>query len=158
VDYDDLLALLGALHRNRVEYILVGGVALNLHGIVRATEDVDLFVEPDDGNIARLRNALRSLWPDDEIEGITAEDLRGPYPTIRYGPPGTDYAIDILSRLGTAVSFADLSWEARELEGIPVRLATPDTPDTLYRMKRNTLRPIDRADAAALESKFDLED
>ena len=46
-------ALLGALHRDRVEYVLVGGVALNLHGIVRATEDVDFFVDP--------RNTLRPI-------------------------------------------------------------------------------------------------
>ena len=155
MNYDDLLALLGALHRDRVEYVLVGGVALNLHGIVRATEDVDFFVDPTDANIALLRKALRSIWDDDEIDGITAEDLRGPYPTIRYGPPDTDYAIDILARLGTAVSFSDLEWELRVLAGVPVRLATPET---LYRMKRNTLRPIDRADAAALANKFDLED
>ena len=155
MNYDDLLALLGALHRARVEYVLVGGVALNLHGIVRATEDVDFFVDPTDANIALLRKALRSIWADDEIDGITAEDLRGPYPTIRYGPPDTDYAIDILARLGTAVSFSDLEWESRVIAGVPVRLATPET---LYRMKRNTLRPIDRADAAALANKFDLED
>ncbi len=155
MNYDDLLALLGAFHRERVEYVLVGGVALNLHGIVRATEDVDFFVDPTDANIALLRKALRSIWADDEIDGITAEDLRGPYPTIRYGPPDTDYAIDILARLGTAVSFSDLKWESRVIEGVPVRLATPET---LHRMKRNTLRPIDRADAAALANKFDLED
>ncbi len=155
MNYDDLLALLGAFHRERVEYVLVGGVALNLHGIVRATEDVDFFVDPTDANIALLRKALWSIWADDEIDGITAEDLRGPYPTIRYGPPDTDYAIDILARLGTAVSFSDLEWESRVIEGVPVRLATPET---LHRMKRNTLRPIDRADAAALANKFDLED
>jgi hypothetical protein len=37
------------------------------------------------------------------------------------------------------------------IEGVPVRLATPST---LYRMKRDTVRPIDRADAAALRERF----
>ena len=92
---------------------------------------------------------------DEDIAGITAEDLAGKYPAIRYGPPGVDWDIDILSRLGTAVAFTDLAFEVREVHGVPVRLATPET---LYRMKRNTLRPIDRADAAALRDKFDLED
>ena len=154
MDYDDLLRLLRALHRHDVEYVLVGGVAMNLHGIARSTEDVDLFVRPDDENVARLRAALASLWSDDDIEGITAEDLAGDYPMIRYGPPGTDYAIDILARLGTAVGFDDLVWETHDLEGTPVRLATPAT---LYRMKRNTVRPVDRMDAEALRDKFDLE-
>lgn len=155
MDYDDLLKLLRALHEHRVDYVLVGGVAVNLHGIVRATEDVDLFVRPTEENIAQLRAALASLWSDDDIDEITAEDLAGQYPTIRYGPPGTDYAIDLLSRLGSAVGFDDLAWESVEVEGVPVRLATPAT---LYRMKRDTMRPIDRADAHALRDLFGLED
>jgi hypothetical protein len=155
MDYDDLLKLLMAFHRHRVEYVLVGGVALNLHGIVRATEDIDFFVRPEEQNVARLREALHSLWSDADIDGITAEDLSGRYPTIRYGPPGTDYAIDILSRLGTAIGYEDLVFETIDVEGVPVRLATPET---LYRMKKDTTRPIDRADAAALSRMFELED
>ena len=155
MDYDDLLELLRALHRHDVEYVLVGGVAMNLHGIARSTEDVGLFVRSSESNVVRLRAALASIWQDEDIEGITSEDLAGDYPTIRYGPPGTDFAIDILTRLGTATDFADLIWETRDLEGVPVRLATPTT---LYRMKCNTVRPIDRADAEALRDKFDLED
>jgi len=155
VVFEDLIELLRALHEHGVEYVLVGGVAMNFHGIVRATEDVDLFVRPTEENIARLRAALASRWEDDDIESITAADLAGDYPTIRYGPPGTQYAIDLLSRLGTAVSFDDLAWEPVVVEGVTVRLATPET---LHRMKRNTLRAVDRADAAALRDLFGLED
>ncbi len=155
MDHDDLLELLRALHRHDVEYVLVGGVAMNLHGIARSTEDVGLFVGSSEANVKRLRAALASIWKDDDIEGITSEGLAGDYRTIRYGPPGTDFAIDILARLGTAVGFFDLEWETRDLEGVPVRLATPAT---LYRMKCNTVRPIDLADAEALRDMFDLED
>ena len=42
-----------------------------------------------------------------------------------------------------------------DLEGEPVRAATPRM---LYVMKRDTLRPLDHADAAALRRAFDLED
>jgi hypothetical protein len=154
MDYDDLLALLRALHLHGVEYVLVGGVAVNLHGIARATEDIDLFVRPDEANVERLRAALASIWSDEEIEGITAGDLAGDYPTIRYGPPGTEYAIDILSRLGTAVGFDDLEWETRDVEGVPVRLATPET---LCRMNRDSIAPVDRMDAEELRRLFDLE-
>jgi hypothetical protein len=38
MDFDTLLDLLRALAREGVDYVLVGGVALNVHGIVRATE------------------------------------------------------------------------------------------------------------------------
>jgi len=42
-----------------------------------------------------------------------------------------------------------------DIEGVRVPVATPDT---LYRMKKDTLRPIDRMDAAALRRRFGLED
>ncbi len=151
----DLLRLLRALYEHDVEYVLVGGAAINLHGIIRATEDVDLFVRPSEENVARLRRALESLWEDAEIQGITAADLSGRYPTIRYGPPQGDLVIDLLSRLGTAFDFDAIAWETVDVEGIPVRLATPET---LYRMKRGTLRDVDRADAEALRRLFGLED
>jgi hypothetical protein len=151
VDFDRLLALLAELHRQRVEYVLVGGVALGLHGLVRATEDIDLFVRPHPENVARLKAALRAVWSDPDIDQIDAADLVGPYPTIRYGPPGESFVVDLLSRLGTAIQFDDLEAETVVIEGVPVRLATPVT---LYRMKRDTVRPIDRADAAALRERF----
>lgn len=151
MDYEDLRGLLRALGEHDVEYVLVGGVAMNLHGIVRATEDVDLFVRPTAANVARLRAALRSLWDDDAIDDITAADFDGSYPTIRYGPPDTDWAIDLLSRLGSRVAYDDLDWEEATVQGMAVRLATPET---LHRLKRDTVRPIDRLDAEALRAKF----
>ena len=45
--------------------------------IVRATRDLDVFVSADESNIARLRAALREVFADPEIEGISAADLAG---------------------------------------------------------------------------------
>jgi len=153
MDFDKFLEVLRALAREGVDYVLVGAVALGVHGIVRATEDVDLFIRPDGENVERLKRALRSVWDDPDIAGITADDLAGEYPTVRYGPPGEGFVIDLLSRLGSAFAFEDLESEMVSVEGVPARVATPAT---LYRMKRGTLRPIDRADAAALREKFGL--
>ncbi len=152
---DDALRVIAHLNAAKVDYVVVGGVAMNLHGIVRATEDLDLFVRPDPENIERLRRGLREVWDDPDIDDITAEDLCGEYPAVRYGPPEGVLYLDILTRLGEATRFTDLEIEEIEVAGIPVRVATPTT---LYRMKRDTVRPIDRADAAALRSLFDLED
>jgi hypothetical protein len=154
MDFDTFLKLLRSLGARDVEYILVGGVALGVHGLVRATEDIDLFIRPDAGNVDRLRRALRDLWNDPEIDRITVEDLSGDYPTVRYGPPAETFVIDLLARLGTAIRYEDLEFQIVNIEGVPVRVATPRT---LYRMKAATLRPMDRADAAALREKFDLE-
>ena len=152
---DDALRVIASLNEAGVDYVVVGGVALNLHGLVRATEDLDVFVRPDPENIERLRRALKAVWADPEIDQITAEDLCGDYPAVRYGPPEGSLYLDILTRLGEATLFADLEFQEKEVEGVRVRVATPKT---LYRMKRDTVRPIDKADALALRSAFDIDD
>lgn len=152
---DDALRVIEQFNQVGVDYVVVGGVALNVHGLVRATEDLDVFVRPEPGNIALVRQALRAVWDDPEIEQITAEDLCGDYPAVRYGPPEGTLYLDILTRLGDATAFSDLDAEEKQVGGVRVRVATPRT---LYRMKRNTVRPIDRADAAALRSAFDLDE
>lgn len=96
-----------AFEHAKVDYVLVGVVAVNLHGILRATEDIDFFVRPEPDNVERLKKALKSLWDDPEIDEISAEDFAGPYPTLRYGPPEGDFVIDVLTRLGTAFRFEE---------------------------------------------------
>ena len=155
MDFEKFLLLLRALEQYKVDYALVGGLALNLHGIVRATEDIDLFIRPEPANVDRLRQALRAVWEDPDIDEITADDFNGEYPTIRYGPPDEDFAIDLLARLGTAFQFEDLQVETIHVEGIAIPIATPLT---LYHMKKDTVRPIDKADSAMLKDKFSLKD
>ncbi len=155
MDFDRMLAFLRSLGEQNVEYILIGGAALNVHGIVRATEDIDIFVRPDRENVERLKSALRALWDDQDIDELSAEDLSGRYPVVRYGPPGEELSIDLVARLGQAFKYEDIEAETIRLEGVQVRVATPAM---LYRMKKDTVRPIDRADAATLKQMFEIED
>lgn len=150
-----MLEVLRAFDAERVRYVLIGGVAINLHGLARATKDVDLFLSPEPENVERAKRALRAVFQDPEIDAISAEDLSGDYPVIRYGPPNDPFVIDLISRFGEAFRFADLEAEDRVIDGVRVRLATPRT---LYRLKKDTVRPVDRADAAALKRRFSLED
>ncbi len=151
MDLDDVLLVLDALERAGVRYAVIGGLAMAAHGFDRATRGLDLFVSPDEQNVERLRSALSSVFDDAEIAAITAEDLGGDNPAVQYGPPGGDYTIDIVSRLGDAVRFEDL-----ELERVPAGEVTITvvTPATLYRMKRDTVRLRDRDDAERLARAF----
>jgi Nucleotidyl transferase of unknown function (DUF2204) len=153
--FDEILSIISSLNREGVDYVIVGGVALNFHGLIRATQDLDLFVRPDPANIESLRRALTAVWDDPDIAQITAEDLCGDYPAVRYGPPRGTLYLDILTRLGEATRFVDLEAEIVEVEGVQARIATART---LYRMKKDTVRPIDRADAEALRLAFNLTD
>jgi hypothetical protein len=152
--FDRLVEVLGALNAESVEYVLFGGQAVNLHGIPRFTEDIDLFVRPTADNVDRLRCALRRVWNDPAIDEIRAEDLAGDYAVVRYGTPD-GFAVDLVARIGEMFSFEDIESEQIDLGGVAVRIATPRM---LYRMKRDTVRPLDHADAADLKAKFRLLD
>ena len=151
MDLDDVLRVLDALEREGVRYAVFGGLAMAAHGFDRATRDLDLFISPDEDNIERLRSALSSVFDDAEIAAITAEDLGGDYPAVQYGPPGVDYTIDIVSRLGDAVGFEDLEFERVRAGEVTITVVTPAT---LYRMKRDTVRLRDRDDAERLARAF----
>jgi len=68
-------------------------------------------------------------------------------------PPGCDFWIKILARLGEAFRFSNVESEECMIKGVPVRVATPRM---LYRMKKDTVRPQDRLDAEALRQRFSL--
>ena len=108
---DDALRVIASLNSAGVDYVVVDGVAMNVHGLVRATEDLDVFIRPDGENVERLKQALRALWTDPSIDEITAADLCGEYPVVRYGPPEGSLYLDIIARLGEVTSFADLEAE-----------------------------------------------
>lgn len=120
MDFDRFLDLLPALAREGVDDVLVGGVALGLHGLVRATEDAALFVRPEAGNVERLKRALGTVWDDPDIADISAADLAGDDPTVRYGPPGEAFVVDLLGRLGWAFAFEDPDLQTITVEGVPV--------------------------------------
>lgn len=153
MEFEQTKRILAAFERHGVNYVLVGGMAMAAQGLVRATRDIDVVVSVEAKNIDRLKAALQELFNDPEIDSIRADELAGDYPAIQYVPPTGDFWIDILARLGEAFQFADLESEELVVEGVRVRVATPRT---LYRMKKDTVRPQDRLDAQALRERFDL--
>jgi hypothetical protein len=153
---DELLTVLRAFQDQNLEYILIGATAMGFHGLVRATEDVDLLIRPTSENVERLRRALQKTYPDDpSVQDIRTEDLLGDYPAVRYYPASGELFFDVLTRLGEAARYETVESEIKEVEGVRVRIATPQA---LYRLKKDTVRPIDRQDAAALRKRFNLRD
>lgn len=155
MDLDRTREVLAAFEREGVRYVVIGAVALNLQGLPRATLDLDIFLAPETENVDRVRAALKTVFDDPSLDEITADDLLGDYPAVQYVPPEGAFHIDLLTRLGEAFDFEDLESERVELDGLEVTIATPRT---LYRMKRATVRPQDRADAERVRRHFGLED
>jgi hypothetical protein len=75
--YEDILK---AFHKHRVKYVLVGGIAFNLLGGFRATEDLDILVDMTDENLLKLVKILKQYkyyvkQPVDPLK-IADEDIR----------------------------------------------------------------------------------
>jgi len=156
VDRDEMLRVLEALDAEAVEYVLIGAAAMGVHGIVRATEDLDILIRAIPENVARLRRALHVVYGEDpNIEEISTADLLGEYPAVRYYPPAGDLYLDIMTRLGTAASYETVEADTKTVAGVRIRVATPRA---LYRLKKDTVRPLDHQDAAMLRQAFSLED
>ncbi len=145
--FHEFLRVFKALNECDVDYILIGGVAMVIHGYERLTQDIDLFIKCDRSNIANLRDALNSIYNDKSIDEITFEDLRN-YSVIRYGP-SDEFCIDLLTCIGEAFSYDDIEQEVVEYDGVKIKIATPKS---LYEMKKNTLREKDKTDAAFLSA------
>lgn len=57
-DYEELLKLFNSY---KVRYCVVGAYALAVHAVPRYTKDIDLFVEPDPENSAKIFAALKKF-------------------------------------------------------------------------------------------------
>ncbi|MEK6591163.1 MAG: nucleotidyl transferase AbiEii/AbiGii toxin family protein [Nitrospinota bacterium] len=55
----DYLAIFKKLNERKIKYIVVGGIAVNLHGIPRMTYDIDLILDLEDKNLKRFLNQLK---------------------------------------------------------------------------------------------------
>lgn len=148
-------SVLEAFEAEGVRYVVFGAAAINLLGLARATEDLDVFIAPTPENVERLKAALKRVFDDPHIDEISASDLLGDYPAVQYIPPEGTFYLDILTRLGEVWRFEDVISQPVDFEGLRVSVATPAT---LYRMKKGTVRPKDWGDAEALRRRFGLEE
>jgi hypothetical protein len=156
VDRDEVMRVLRAFEAAGLEYVLIGAAAMGFHGLVRATEDLDLFIRATAENIEKLRAAFRAVYEGDpHINDISSADLLGEYPSVRYVPPSGNLYFDVMTRLGEVASFETIEAEVKEEDGTYIRVATPAA---LYRMKKGTIRAQDQVDAAALRERFKLKE
>ena len=132
-----------------VQYVVVGGFAVALHGVVRATKDVDILVEPSVKNVEKALKALEGLTWGISRELDPSEVASKPITVI-----GDDPRVDLLT-LAWSVRYADAAPGVRrvEIEGVEVPYADLDT---LIRSKQ-TDRFQDKADVESLEQVRRLE-
>jgi hypothetical protein len=140
----DSIDLLRALNAEGAKYLIVGGYAFAIHGRVRATKDVDIFVGVDAANATKVRRALAIFGAP--LEELKVEDLTAPETFFLMGRPPNQ--IDIITTID-GVTF-DRALENRVSStygGIDVHdIGRTD----LIANKEAADRPQDRADVAFL--------
>jgi predicted nucleotidyltransferase len=150
----DLRELFRVLAQHGVDYLVIGGVAAQVHGRRRTTKDLDVTPAPNAANFERLAAALRTLDAHPAALGSaapapTAEQLRlAPIVPPLWTRGGE---LHILNEVPGAAVYAELSARAltTELDGIAVRIVGVDD---LIRMKQASARPGDIEDIAAIAS------
>ena len=139
------ISLLAAFRAAKVEFAVVGGVAVNAHGYVRATNDLDIFIRPTEDNARAAYNAL--LAHGVSLVGLEPFDLLADEENVRFGSP--EDHVDILSSIGE-MPF-DRVWRNRvetEIGGVLVPFISKSD---LIENKRQVGRHHGLADAEALE-------
>ncbi len=149
-----LRLLLERLREAEIDFVLVGGLAVNAWGYLRATRDVDLVPDPASENLERLDALLVELGGKVEVGERLLESsairtfLRTGDRTLVLTDLGR---IDVLQGLPQVPSFASLDERASEVDvdGLMVKVCSLDD---LLAMKRASDRPRDREDLEALEA------
>ena len=144
--FDKFLEVFKVFEEDAVEFVLIGGFAIILHGFPRLTQDIDILIKMTDSNIKKIQKALFTVFDDQEIYKITLGDLED-YAVVRYGSPD-GFHIDLMARIGEIATYENIDYDLLQIENIVVRTATPQS---LYRLKKNSIRPEDQRDIVFLE-------
>lgn len=152
----DISGILSELVEQKVEFVVIGGVAVGYHGHVRATKDLDVVPAPDTTNLERLAGALKRL--DAEVEGaeeFVDEELPDPLDPSALALGGNWVLLTRLGRLDIMQWIGDDAlWEKLspaaiedEIGGLPIKIVSYDD---LVALKQLAGRPEDLMDLKRL--------
>jgi hypothetical protein len=151
--FDPREILLG-LSKYGVEFVVVGGVAVQAHGHGRSTRDLDVMPRPDLVNLSRLGESLAALGAR-LVRADTPVDVTDPQ-LLKRAPlvplmtvHGRLDLMNVALTQGAPGSYEELRERAfeAEIEGRTVAVAGLDD---LIRMKRAAGRDVDLQDIGAL--------
>lgn len=141
----DMKELIEAFEKYEVLYVLVGGYAVNFHGYLRSTQDIDFLVMPSKENAENLMKALSEFGFGGA--GIPQEYLEREGTAVHLGvEPNRIDLLTSLQGVSNATVFDNI--ERVEFGGVLLSIIAYDD---LLAAKRHSKRPRDLADADELE-------
>ena len=139
----DFKEFLKSFNSNRVEYLLIGGYAVGIHGHIRATNDLDVWVDISPENAARIECALREFGF--AASGLTLGLFLNRNNVVRMGVP--PIRIEILT------SVSGIEFEACYAEREIIRIEEIAVPViSLARLRQNKAASGRAKDLADLEN------
>jgi predicted nucleotidyltransferase len=147
--------ILRGLEKEKVDYAIIGGVAVVLYGYVRFTKDIDLMIDFSEENVRRFIKVLASLnfqpgVPIDPLD-IAKEEKRQEWMREKnakvitfYNPESHLLQIDVL----ITKNLADMKKVRKKMDGFEVSIVDYDD---LLRMKQETARATDVIDIQKLQ-------
>lgn len=154
----DARELFAALARHGVEYLTIGGIAIQAYGGQRLTQDLDVAIAASTENFTRLADALREL--DARILGPGGQRSRSVPSASLLGSSDQWHfitlhgALDLVTLPAHLGSFAEMRGRAHEVALGELLVPIAHRTD-LIEMKRAAGRPQDLADIRLLESLDD---
>lgn len=139
---DDLVSVCKKLNEAGARYVLIGGFAVNYYGFPRATEDIDLLVDPSEDNISKIKSAL-SFLPDNAVKEVALDDVEK-YTVVRVAD---EVVIDLLKN-ACDITYGKAGVEYFEFKGIRIPIADIST---MIQTKQG-IRPRDKEDLLFLMS------
>jgi len=147
------------LNKNKVKYLIAGGMAINLHGIPRFTKDLDILIDQSLKNLAALTKALDKLGFKPKVPVKTRVFLnpenwarwkkeKGMIALNFYNPKNPYEEIDLL--IYTPVSYEDAVKNRTSISIGSMKLNVVSLKD-LMKMKKKAGREQDRADIKSIQ-------
>jgi len=142
----DLDVLCSLLNQNKVEYMIVGGLAVNYHGFQRATGDIDIWYNPNETNYEKLLKSIRDFgFETTDLEGQKYYKVKG---VINL--PLERFTIQFLSIIHGKFSFED-AFQQAEVFKIVEHFGKVMSYEYLIKNKIMARRPKDLEDIRQLE-------
>lgn len=144
---DDWFELLCALLDAEARFLVVGAHALAVHGVPRATQDLDAWVDREGDNPDRVWRALAAFGAPVASLQVTSDDLRQPDVVLQIGVAPN--RIDLLTSVSGVENFQQ-AWESRVMVDVRGRNIPILGRDALIKTKRATGRHKDLGDLEVL--------
>ena len=155
----DYLGIFKRFNEEGISYLVVGGLAMNLHGVPRATYDIDILIDMEDGNIRALMGLMKE-WGFKPKVPVNIMDFADPAKRNEWMTTKNMKAFNLVNAkwalseidiiIDAPVAYAEARKRSRKISVHGVSIPVISIDD-LIKMKKAAGRELDKADIQYLK-------